>query len=84
MEHEPRRIEKASEEGYDLYFAGHTHAGQLLPNRLITRKMYALDYGSRLFGKMLATVSSGYGLWGVPLRSGPRPEIVIITIQPEK
>lgn len=84
MEHEPRRIEKASGEGYDLYFAGHTHAGQLLPNRLITRKMYSLDYGSRLFGKMLATVSSGYGLWGVPLRSGPRPEIVIVTIQPGK
>jgi uncharacterized protein len=38
MEHEPRRLEKAAEEGYDLYFAGHTHAGQLLPNRLITRE----------------------------------------------
>lgn len=84
MEHEPRRIEKASEEGYDLYFAGHTHAGQLLPNRLITMKMYDLDYGSRLFGNMLATTSSGYGLWGVPLRSGPRPELVVVTIVPKK
>lgn len=81
MEHEPRRIEKASEEGYDLYFAGHTHAGQLLPNRLITEKMYELDYGSKLFGHMLATTSSGYGLWGVPVRSGPRPEIVVVTIK---
>ena len=84
MEHEPRRLEKAAEEGYDLYFAGHTHAGQLLPNRLITRKMYPLDYGSRWFGTMLATTSSGYGLWGVPIRSGPRPEIVVVTIIPKK
>lgn len=83
MEHEPRRLEKAAE-GYDLYFAGHTHAGQLLPNRLITRKMYPLDYGSRWFGTMLATTSSGYGLWGVPIRSGPRPEIVVVTILPKK
>lgn len=84
MEHEPRRLEKAAEEGYDLYFAGHTHAGQMLPNRLITRKMYPLDYGSRWFGTMLATTSSGYGLWGVPIRSGPRPEIVVVTIIPKK
>lgn len=84
MEHEPRRLEKAAEEGYDLYLAGHTHAGQLLPNRLITRKMYPLDYGSRWFGTMLATTSSGYGLWGVPIRSGPRPEIVVVTIIPKK
>ncbi len=84
MEHEPRRLEKAAVEGYDLYFAGHTHAGQLLPNRLITRKMYPLDYGSRWFGTMLATTSSGYGLWGVPIRSGPRPEIVVVTIIPKK
>ncbi|WP_337383606.1 metallophosphoesterase [Acidaminococcus timonensis] len=84
MEHEPRRLEKAAEEGYDLYFAGHTHAGQLLPNRLITRKMYPLDYGSRWFGTMLATTSSGYGLWGVPIRSGLRPEIVVVTIIPKK
>lgn len=81
MEHEPRRIQEAAERGYDLYFAGHTHAGQMAPNRLITRKMYFLDYGSEMVGQMLATVSSGYGLWGVPIRIGPKPEIVVVDIK---
>ena len=81
MEHEPRRIQDAADQGYDLYFAGHTHAGQMAPNRLITRKMYFLDYGSEMVGRMLATVSSGYGLWGVPIRIGPKPEIVVVDIK---
>lgn len=81
MEHEPRRIPEAAGKGYDLYFAGHTHAGQMAPNRLITRKMYFLDYGSEMVEGMLATVSSGYGLWGVPVRTGPKPEIVVVDIK---
>lgn len=81
MEHEPRRIPEAAGKGYNLYFAGHTHAGQMAPNRLITRKMYFLDYGSEMVEGMLATVSSGYGLWGVPVRTGPKPEIVVVDIK---
>lgn len=81
LEHEPRRIPEAASRGYDLYFAGHTHAGQMAPNRLITRKMYFLDYGSEKVKNMLATVSSGYGLWGVPVRIGPKPEIVVVDIK---
>ena len=81
LEHEHRRIPEAASRGYDLYFAGHTHAGQMAPNRLITRKMYFLDYGSEEVENMLATVSSGYGLWGVPVRTGPKPEIVVVDIK---
>lgn len=82
LEHEPMRIQQAAAKGYELYFAGHTHAGQLFPIRLITKKMYDLDYGSQYFGQMLATVSSGYGLWGIPVRTGPMPEIVAVTVLP--
>lgn len=81
IDHQPRRMEQAAAAGYDLYLAGHTHAGQLYPNRLITQKMYALDYGSKYFGRMLAVVSDGYGFWGVPVRTGPAPEIVVLTVQ---
>lgn len=80
MEHQPRSIERAAAKGYDLSFAGHTHAGQFYPNREITKRMYSLDYGSKFFGQMLATVTNGYSLWGIPLRIGPAPEIVIINV----
>lgn len=81
LEHEPMRIRQAAAKGYELYFAGHTHAGQLFPIRLITQKMYDLDYGSRYFDQMLTTVTSGYGLWGIPVRTGPWPELVVVNVE---
>ena len=81
MEHQPRSLEKAAAKGYDLFFAGHTHAGQFYPNREVTKRMYSLDYGSRFFSQMLANVTNGYGLWGIPVRIGPAPEIVVINIK---
>jgi predicted MPP superfamily phosphohydrolase len=80
MEHEPLRIEQASSRGMDLYFAGHTHAGQFWPNRLVTRRIFPLDYGARHFGRLLAIVSSGYGAWGQRFRIGPAPEIVLVKV----
>lgn len=81
VDHEPWRIMDAAKAGYDLYLAGHTHAGQFFPNRLVTQKLYALDYGSQYFGDMLAIVSNGYGFWGTPVRIGPAPEIVLIHLK---
>jgi predicted MPP superfamily phosphohydrolase len=84
VDHQPRRMRQAAAAGYDLYLAGHTHAGQLYPNRLVTQKMYELDYGTRIFGKLLAVTSNGYGFWGVPVRTGPAPEIVVLTLHSQK
>lgn len=84
MEHQPRSILKAAAKGYDMSFAGHTHAGQFYPVREITKRMYVLDYGSKFFDQMFATVTNGYGLWGIPIRIGPSPEVVIINVKNEK
>ncbi len=81
MEHQPRTIDEMSKLDYDLYLAGHTHAGTFYPNRIITKRMYLLDYGTKVFRNMTAVVTNGYGLWGIPVRIGPPPEIVIITIK---
>ena len=81
IDHQPRKIEPASAAGYDLYVAGHTHTGQLYPNRLVTKKMYKLDYGRKEFGKMTAIVSNGYGFWGPPVRTEVRPELVVINLK---
>lgn len=81
LDHQPRRILPASEAGYDLYLAGHTHTGQLFPNRLVTQKMYPLDYGRKEFGSLTAITSNGYGFWGPPVRTELAPEIVVIDLQ---
>lgn len=84
LDHQPRRIDEAAQAGYDLYLAGHTHTGQLFPNRLITRKMYKLDYGLKKIDDFTAVVSNGYGFWGPAVRTEVRPEIVVINICGQK
>lgn len=81
IDHQPRRIDAAEAAGYDMYVAGHTHTGQLFPNRLVTKKMYKLDYGLKQFGSLTAIVSNGYGFWGPPVRTELKPEIVVIDLQ---
>lgn len=81
LDHQPRKIDAASEAGYDLYLAGHTHTGQLFPNRLVTKRMYKLDYGRASFGKMVAITSNGYGFWGPPVRTEVKPELIVINLK---
>lgn len=81
MDHQPRRMEAAADNKYDLYLAGHTHTGQLFPNRLITKKIYKLDYGRTEFQQMTAITSNGYGFWGPPVRTEVAPEIIVIELQ---
>ncbi|MCI7540707.1 MAG: metallophosphoesterase [Veillonellaceae bacterium] len=80
IEHEPVRMEQAAHDGADLYFAGHTHAGQFWPNRLLVQRVFPFDYGTRFFGRMTAIVTSGYGAWGGQYRVGPAPEIVVVSV----
>ena len=80
IDHQPRRMLGAAHLGYDLYLSGHTHTGQLFPNRQITKRMYPLDYGRKEFGKLTAITSAGYGFWGPPVRTEVAPEIVFIEI----
>lgn len=84
LDHQPRKMDAASDAGYDLYLAGHTHTGQLWPNRMITQKMYKLDYGRKDFGKMTAITSNGYGFWGPPVRTEAMPEYILIELEGKK
>ncbi len=80
MDHQPYQYELAATAGIDLLLSGHTHKGQMAPNHWITRKLFELDWGYKLKGKMHAIVSSGFGTWGPPIRIGSRSEIVEIVI----
>lgn len=84
LEHQPRRIKTASDAGYDLYLAGHTHGGAFFPNHVLTALVNDFNYGRKNFGDMTAIVTSGYGYFGIPVRLGAGPEIVVIDIVPLK
>ncbi|MGC7872795.1 metallophosphoesterase [Desulfosporosinus sp. SYSU MS00001] len=81
MDHQPLQLEEPVQQGVDLQLSGHTHAGQLFPIRLITRRIFEDDWGYLKKGNFQLIVSSGYGTWGPPIRLGNTPEIVDITIK---
>lgn len=84
VDHQPRKMLVAQDAGYDLYLSGHTHTGQLFPNRQVTKRMYLLDYGRKEFGSLTAITSNGYGFWGPPVRTEVAPEIVLIELKGAK
>lgn len=81
MDHNPAHIAEYGPE-VDLILSGHTHRGQIFPGRLITDRMYTVDYGYYRAGEQSpqVIVSSGVGTWGMPMRVGSDCEIVKITI----
>jgi len=81
MDHQPSHLEEPVGQGVDLQLSGHTHAGQLFPIRLITRRIFEDDWGLLRKGDFQLIVSSGYGTWGPPVRLGNTPEVVDITIK---
>ena len=76
LDHQPARLEQASEAGVDIQLSGHTHAGQLFPLDIINKKVWELNWGALRKGETRYYVTSGVGTWGPPVRTGSRPEIV--------
>ena len=80
MDHQPFKLEEASKAGVDLQLSGHTHHGQMWPFNYITSAIYQLSTGYMKKDGTHYYVSTGYGTWGPPVRTGNRPEIVDIHI----
>ncbi|RAP77801.1 metallophosphoesterase [Paenibacillus montanisoli] len=81
MDHQPAAIAEIADAGVDLSVHGHTHRGQMAPNHLVTKRIFELDYGYLLKGRLHAFVSSGFGTWGPPIRIGSRSEILSIIVR---
>lgn len=81
MDHQPFRLEEAAGKGIDLQLSGHTHHGQLWPLNKITEAVYEVSWGEAVKGETHFYVSSGVGTWGPPVRTGNRPEIVLIRLR---
>ncbi|MEI6275003.1 MAG: metallophosphoesterase [Prolixibacteraceae bacterium] len=86
MNHQPFHLEEAVEVGADLHLSGHTHNGQLWPFNYITEAIFEVSWGLKQKGNTTFYVSSGFGSWGPPVRTGNTPEVVVfdITFDSEK
>lgn len=80
MDHQPFNLQQVADAGVDFQLSGHTHHGQLWPFNYITTAIYELSWGYKRKGHSHFYVSSGYGGWGPPVRTGNRPEILDIYI----
>jgi predicted MPP superfamily phosphohydrolase len=80
MDHQPFNLQQVADAGVDFQLSGHTHHGQLWPFNYITTAMYEVSWGFKKKVNSHFYVSSGYGGWGPPVRTGNRPEILDIYI----
>ncbi len=80
IDHRPTQIDQVSKTHVDIQLSGHTHNGQLFPINMITKKVYELSWGHRKIGNTHFFVSSGIRLWGPPVRTTGKSEIMVINI----
>ena len=80
LEHEPGDYKNLADNGVDISFSGHTHAGQVFPGTIFTRMLNDMVYGLDTRYGMQVLVTSGVGNYGPPLRIGTNSEIVIADI----
>jgi predicted MPP superfamily phosphohydrolase len=81
MNHQPFNLEEASDGGVAFQISGHTHRGQLWPINFLVGGMYEKSYGPYKKGGTHYYISSGAGVWGPPVRTIGRPEIVIVNLR---
>jgi predicted MPP superfamily phosphohydrolase len=80
VDHRPTEIEQVSLTGADIQVSGHTHNGQMFPINLITKKVYLLSWGYRKILNTHFFVTSGIRLWGPPVRTTGKSEIMMINV----
>jgi predicted MPP superfamily phosphohydrolase len=80
VDHRPTEIDEVSSTNADIQLSGHTHNGQLFPINLITRRVYQLSWGHLKKGNTHFFVTSGIRLWGPPVRTTGKSEIMVIDV----
>lgn len=80
LDHRPTDFREVSRTAVNLQFSGHTHHGQLFPINLITRCIYELSWGYKRIGDIHFFVTSGLRLWGPPVKTAGKSEIILVDI----
>jgi len=80
MDHRPTELQEVSRTAVDVQFSGHTHNGQLFPINLITRSIFELSWGYKKIRNTHFFVTSGLRLWGPPVKTAGKSEIMLVDI----
>jgi hypothetical protein len=85
LSHTPEIYRQAAHSGFDLFFCGHTHGGQIclpggVPLTLDSRCPRHLGFGNWQHGKMQGYTSAGAGTSIVEVRINCLPEIALHTL----
>lgn len=80
LDHRPTQLQEVSQTHVDVQFSGHTHNGQLFPINFIINRMYELSWGHKQINDTHFFVTSGLRLWGPPVRTSGKSEIMVIDI----
>jgi uncharacterized protein len=80
MDHRPTQLQEVSQTAVDVQFSGHTHNGQLFPLNYIIHSMYELSWGYRKIRNTHFFVTSGLRLWGPPVKTAGKSEIMLVDI----
>jgi len=80
IDNRPTEIDQVSKTTVDIQLSGHTHDGQLFPINLITRRVYQISWGYRTIAHTHFFVTSGIRLWGPPVRTSGKSEIMVVDI----
>ena len=81
MDHQPRQLEEARQNGVDFEFSGHTHNGQVWPISWINNAIYEYAFGPLTKGNTRYYVSSGLGIWGAKFRIGTQSEYIVAIVK---
>jgi predicted MPP superfamily phosphohydrolase len=81
MDHQPFDLGDSASSGATLQVSGHTHRGQIFPINFIVALMYEKHYGLYRKGDTHYYITSGAGVWGPPVRTSGRPEVVILDLK---
>lgn len=81
LNHQPYNLQEAVDAKVDLHLSGHTHNGQLWPFNYLIKSIFELSWGYLKKTDTHFYVSSGYGSWGPPVRTGNRPEVVVFKLK---
>ena len=80
MDHRPTELQEVSHTAVDVQFSGHTHNGQLFPINLLTHSIYELSWGYKKIRNTHFFVTSGLRLWGPPVKTAGKSEIMLVEI----
>lgn len=78
LDHRPTQLEEVSKTVVNAQFSGHTHNGQLFPFNFIIKRIYELGWGYKQKANTHFFVTSGLRLWGPPVKTTGKSEIMLI------